>query len=158
MTTDAPPRRRAHTVEVPAHQLRLRRRVVTRALAAGDPVDRDALAALMGAHHDDPDGGPAPACPPWTVASLTELLWVGVVDWCDRHGATVPDPHRVRTTLLTLLDQLADIGALPPGSDPVRALRRVVADTGGSARRRGHPAGGRRTTPGRRPAVTPPVS
>jgi hypothetical protein len=156
MTTDAPSRRRAHTVEVPAPQLHLRRRVVACALAAGDPVDRDALAAVLAAHHDAPDG--SVAVPPWTVASLTELLWVGVLDWCERHGAAIPDRHRLRTTLVTLLDHLAATGELPPGSDHVRALRRVVADAGGTSRRSSHPSSRPGSATGRRRVSTPPVS
>lgn len=139
---------RAHAVAVPPALRHLRRRVAAWALATGRSVDRDALAAVVGARAAAGDH----AATPWTVADVGTLLWVGIGDWCRHAGAELPGAPATAATLRTFLDYLAAHRLLPDGSDPVVALRRAVADYGGTDGRSRHPS--RRE---RRPAPVVPI-
>ncbi len=140
---------RAHQVVVPAHERSHRRAVIRWALANGRAVHRDALAALIGARSAalgaaaEVDGGSV-----WVAPDVGALLWVGVADWCELHGADLPDGEDVSATLGTYLRFLSAHRLLATGSDPVAALRRAVTEYGGTGRRSAnHPSLRRRPAP-----------
>jgi len=159
-TTTAPtPTRRAHEVTGPAAQRTHRRAVIRWALATGRPVHRDALSALIGARAARAAGvlgGSVPGAPPagtdvseaslWTAPDVGVLLWVGVADWCTDHGAAMPRADEVTETLVSYLRFLSAHRLLARGSDPAPALRRAVAEYGGTTGRSArHPSMARRS-------------
>jgi hypothetical protein len=144
--TGSPAPTRAHAAPATPAVRCLRRRVAAWALANGRPVDRDALAAVVGARTRCGDH----AATPWTATDVGTLLWVGIGEWCAAVGADLPDPGRTARTLRTLLDYLGAHRLLPDGSDPLATLRRAVSDYGGGqagARSRHPTAGERRLAP-----------
>jgi hypothetical protein len=143
--TDQPGLRRAHTVPTHAGLRRHRQEVARWALEHGQPVDRDALAAIVGARSAMADGTVSVR---WTEADVGSLLWSGVAGWCMAHGVRLP--ARVAPTLGTYLRFLSGHRLLSRDSDPMTVLRRAVArhdqdlrEDDGDARSR-HPASGRR--------------
>ncbi|MBU6215956.1 MAG: hypothetical protein KGR17_05070 [Acidobacteria bacterium] len=136
--------RRAHAVPV-SHHLRSRRREVAAwSLAQGTPVDRDALAAVLGSID-----GRAPSTAPerWTTGRIAGLLWEGVLGWCRANGVGPPPPTVVRSTLVTYLRFLAAHQLLAPGSDRPAQLRRAVAEHGRTRGESARSQVGRRRTP-----------
>jgi hypothetical protein len=145
MTTSATlPLRRAHAVPVPSAQLTHRRDVVRWALAHGQQLSRDALAAVVD-HHAAlagggslcPDGPALDLC--WTVDDVAAALDLGDT-WCDAVGAQ--PPVSLAATLTTYLRYLGSNGLLAPESARPRALREAVtnlAAPGGRERAR-HPS------------------
>lgn len=129
MTSSATlPLRRAHAVPVPSVQLTHRRDVVRWALAHGQHLSRDALAAMVD-HHAVAAGGGS-LCPDgpaldlcWTVDDVAAALDVRDT-WCDAVGAQ--PPVRLADTLSTYLRYLGSNGLLAPGSARPRALRDAV--------------------------------
>ncbi len=113
-------------------------------MQVGRPVDRDALAAIVGATADRPHW--------WTTQRVAELLWDGIVTWCRDQAVGLPAPSDVRETLTTYLRYLSAHGLLGPDSDRPAALRRAIAEHG---RPPGRPGADRRG--GQRPpaSVTP---
>lgn len=152
MTTSAPPSpprtpssppRRAHTVDGPAELLARRRAVVRWALRRGTPVQRDALAAVVGARAGSGTGGdPGDGTECWTTDDVTALLWLWIEDWCQTHGAVVPAREHVLQSLESYLRYLSAQRLLAPGSDSAAALRRAVHEVGGPPRSAAHPAVG----------------
>lgn len=129
-----------------------RRQVAGWALAHGVGVDRDALAAIVGAsmpHGDAPDH-PAlrtGVSETWTSESVGALLWDGLLNWCRANGAVPPDPDRVRTSLGAYVRYLNAERLLAPDSERTPALRRAITEHSrvGTADRR--PARRRSTAP-----------
>lgn len=152
MTTAAPPSpprtpssppRRAHSVEAPAELVARRRAVVRWALRRGTPMQRDALAAVVGARAlsgTAADPGDGREC--WTTDDVGALLWLWIDEWCRAHGAAVPSREHVLRTLESYLRFLSAQRLLAPGSDAAPALRRAVQDLGGPPRSAAHPAVG----------------
>ena len=145
MTTSATlPLRRAHAVPVPATQLRHRREVVRWALAHGQQLSRDALAAVVDDHAVragggslHPDGPALELC--WTVDDVAAAFDVRDT-WCEAVGAQPPGD--LAATLTTYLRYLGSNALLAPGSARPRALREAVtalAQPGGRERSR-HPS------------------
>jgi hypothetical protein len=145
MTTSATlPLRRAHAVPVPAAQTSHRRDVVRWALAHGQHLSRDALAALVDDHARRAGGGSLHPTGPaldlrWTVEDVAAALDVHDT-WCDAVGAQ--PPAGLPATLTTYLRYLGSTALLAPGSDRPRTLREAVtalAAPGGRERSR-HPS------------------
>jgi hypothetical protein len=145
MTTSATlPLRRAHAVPVPDAQLTHRRDVVRWALAHGQQLSRDALAAVVDHHAVRagggsliPDGPALDLC--WTVDDIAEAFDVRDT-WCDAVGAQ--PPVNLAATITTYLRYLGSNALLTPGSARPRALREAVAEfaqPGGRERSR-HPS------------------
>jgi hypothetical protein len=143
--TTEPGLRRAHTVPTHAGLRRHRQEVARWALEHGQPVDRDALAAIVGARSVMADGTVSVR---WTESDVGALLWSGVANWCLSHG--VRPPAQVVPTLATYLRFLSGHRLLSRDSDPMTVLRRAVARHDGDDRDRDrgarsrHPAAGRR--------------
>lgn len=74
----------------------------------------------------------------WTSDSVGALLWDGLLDWCRTHGATPPDPDRVRASLTAYVRYLNAERLLTPDSERTPALRRAIAEHGrvGASERR----------------------
>lgn len=106
------------------------------AIRRGLPVERDALAALVGA------AAARAGRPPfdghrerWTEADVGALLRTGVDDWCRDRGVAPPEPGATAATLRTYLEFLAGCGLLSRDSHSPTELRRAV----GNARARRSP-------------------
>ena len=142
-----PRTRRAHTVPTHLGIRRHRQDVARWALAHGHPVDRDALAAIVGARSIMSEGTVALR---WTATDVESLLWSGVPGWSMAHG--VRGPAELPSTLATYLRYLSAHRLFDRGSDAMTVLRRAVAehdtlDDGPQDRRSArsrHPAAGRR--------------
>lgn len=131
---------RCHAVPA-GPDLRAHRRTVSAwALAGGLPLQRDALAAVVGARYGIATPGPAV----WTAGDVGTLLWVGIAAWCRDAGADLPDADATRLTIRTYLAYLQRHDWLAPGSDGPGVLRRAVDDYAGAPSRSRHPAGRRR--------------
>lgn len=147
-TPPSPPRR-AHAVDCPAELLVRRRAVVRWALRRGTPLQRDALAAVIGARARSGAGAdPGDGTECWATEDVTALLWLWIEEWCHAHGAVVPVREHVLQSLESYLRYLAAQRLLAPGSDAPAALRRAVQEAGGPPRSTAHPtvggpAGGR---------------
>ncbi len=125
-TTD----RRAHAVPVHPAAKRHRRQVLRWALANAQPVDRDALAALVAVLTDPVTGKVADR---WQSDQVPYLVMSIVPAWCRSHRAAPPSD--ITTSLATYLRYLAANDGLAPGSDSATELRRAVADQGLDRRR-----------------------
>jgi len=143
--TSEPGLRRAHSVPTHAGLRRHRQQVARWALEHGQPVDRDALAAIVGARSVMADGTVSVR---WTESDVGTLLWSGVANWCLSHGVRLP--AHVAATLATYLRYLSGHRLLSRDSDPMTVLRRAVTRLDqddevhdGDPRSR-HPASGRR--------------
>jgi hypothetical protein len=145
-------RRRAHQIPAGRRIRERRSQVAGWALAHGVGVDRDALAAIVGAsmpHGDAPDH-PAlrtGVAETWTSESVGSVLWVGLLTWCRSNGAIPPDPDRVRSSLTAYVRYLNSERLLTPDSERTPALRRAITEHGrvGATDRR--PARRRSTAP-----------
>lgn len=139
-----PGSRRAHSVPTHVGLRRHRRDVARWGLAHGHPVDRDALAAIVGARAVMSDGTVSLR---WTETDVRLLLWSGAGSWCLSHGVRLPAD--LGPTLATYLRYLSAHRLFTADSDSVSVLRRALArhdegvrdDSGARAR---HPAGARR--------------
>lgn len=141
--------RRPHSVPTHASLRRHRRTVLAWSLAHGHPVERDALAVIVGLRSRPADGALDRR---WTTDDVETVLRSDASIWCAVHGTT--RPSGLGTTLATYLRYLAAHRMLEPGSDRPSDLRRAVTDR---AARRGpgrssHPAGR-----ARRPAPVVPI-
>ena len=117
------PLRRAHTVRVHPTARRHRRQVARWAFAAGHPVDRDALAAIV-ALRTSPTDGTIDTC--WTIDDLAPLLWHSVGQWCTANR--VAPPSNLAATLSTYLRHLFTVRAAAAGSDALAPLIRELAE------------------------------
>lgn len=115
--------RRAHTVPTHLGLRRHRQDVARWALASGHPVDRDALAAIVGARASMSDGT---VTLHWTAFDVGALLWSGVATWSLEHG--VGCPSKVATTLDTYLRYLSAHRLFELGSESMTVLRRAMAE------------------------------
>lgn len=145
-------RRRAHQVPAGRRARQRRSQVAAWALAHGVRVDRDALAAIVGAsmpHGDAPDHPALRTGVPetWTSDSIGSLVWDGLLAWCRSNGAIPPDPDRARASLTAYVRYLNAERLLGPDSERTPALRRAITEHGrlGSPDRR--PARRRSTAP-----------
>ena len=130
-TTPPPVGRRASSVVVVDPDVRSHRQaVIAWALANKLPVNRDVLAALLGARLSVGMGPDQP----WTGTDIGSLLWVGISEWCQSTGAAVPDGD-VATTLRTYLRFLSAHRMLGRGSDTPADLRRAITEYGGTSPR-----------------------
>jgi len=119
--------RRAHAVPAPP-ALRARRSAVAAwALEHHHPVDRDALAVVVGLTSATGSTAASAGEPAWTADRVDDLLWSGVTEWCRSRGVRFPAPDRVLSTLTTYLAWLRAHDALAPGSASHAHLRRAVA-------------------------------
>ena len=134
--------RRAHTVPTHLGIRRHRRDVARWALAHGHPVDRDALAAIVGARSLMGEGVVALQ---WTSMDVASLLWSGVAGWSTVHG--VQRPTQVAPTLGTYLRYLSAHRLFDHGSDAMTVLRRALAEHDTSGERSGDRAGARARHP-----------
>ncbi len=132
--------RRAHSVPSLPTARRHRGQVARWALANGHQVQRDALAAVVAVRVD---ASSATIDLRWTVADVERVLWSRAPSWCAAQQVAVPDA--LAATLATYLRYLSAHRLLGPGSDPISALRRAVAEqqSGAQRSRARHPAAGR---------------
>jgi hypothetical protein len=130
--------RRAHSVLASPAARRQRRDVAAWALANGHVLRRDALAALIGARMDRPDGGVPTQ---WTARDVAGVLCSGVEEWCSERSVVAPDD--VPATLATYLRYLSAHRLFAQGSDDMATLRRAIAEnrSGDRGSRDRHPAG-----------------
>lgn len=145
-------RRRAHQVPVGRRARQRRSQVAGWALAHGIRLDRDALAAIVGAsmpHGDAPDHPALRTGVPetWTSESIGSLVWDGLITWCRSNGAIPPDPDRVRSSLTAYVRYLHAERLLTTDSERTTVLRRAISEHGriGATERR--PARRRSTAP-----------
>lgn len=113
------------------------------ALAAGRPVDGDALAVVLGtALAEQRRAGVDPA--EWTEVRVLEFMWTTCLRWCVEQGVQPPAP--IASALAAWWDHLAETGRLHPRSDDRARLHLALAScTGrpaGSRARRTHPSTG----------------
>ena len=141
--------RRPHSLPTHPSLRRHRRTVVAWSLAHGHPVDRDALAVLVGLRSRPADGALDRR---WTTDDVITVLRSDASIWCAVHGTE--HPRELAATLATYLRYLAAHRMLEPGSDRPADLRRAVTDrsTRRAADRSSHPAGR-----ARRPAPVVPI-
>ncbi len=120
-------------------QLRALRCEIARwALAAGQPLNIDAITVVLGARRDEAinDGQPFNR---WTTNGVLTFLFGTADEWCDRNG--VARSQHLGESLLTYLNFVHEMGALSRGSSPIGRLRTTTADLVGLT-----PKGHRRTT------------
>jgi|JI8StandDraft_1071087.scaffolds.fasta_scaffold151547_2 hypothetical protein len=106
----------------------LRCEVARWALAAGQPLNLDAIGVILGARHAEAivEGRPFNR---WTTNTVLTFLFGTAEDWCLRQHVTMP-PH-LGESLLTYVNFLAAAGVLAPGSSSVRQLQNTISDLAG---------------------------
>ncbi|MFN8051725.1 MAG: hypothetical protein U0Q22_09830 [Acidimicrobiales bacterium] len=125
----------------------IRREVARWALAAGQPLNVDALTVILAARHAEAlvEGRPFNR---WTANSVLTFLFGTADDWCDRHGVA-RQPH-LGESLLTYVNFLDASGVLSSGSSSLRQLRSTISDLSGltpSGHRRDASTGGAVASP-----------
>lgn len=131
MTTQTAPRiaRPARSnVRLDAPLRALRCEVSRWALAAGQPLNLDAITIILGARHHEAviEGS---AFSRWTTNTVLTFLYCTVDDWCARNQ--VERSAHVGESLLTYMNFLSDSRVLSSGSSPIRQLRTTIADLAG---------------------------
>lgn len=98
------------------------------ALAAGQPLNIDAITVILAARHAEAiiEGR---AFSRWTTNSVLTFLYGTADDWCDRNH--IEHPQHLGESLLTYINFLVEAGVLATGSSPVRQLRNTIADLAG---------------------------
>jgi hypothetical protein len=139
-TSTIAPARRAHSVPICPAVRHHRGQVARWALANGQLIERDALAAIVAVRADLSTGTIDLR---WTADEVGRVMWSSVPMWCSTHQ--VRHPADLATTMAAYLRHLSAHGQLARGSDPIAVLRKAVADhrPGPQRSRARHPAAGR---------------
>lgn len=119
------------TVVLPAPLREHRCHVARASLAAGRPLNLDAITVILGAKHLESTNANLPFTR-WTARQLVAFVWGTVGEWCAAQG--VVPPRNLGESLWTYLTYLSDTGELASGSSSLARLREALVEQAGVTR------------------------